>query len=85
MYRNIKAEIARNNLTLSDVAEALGVNRKTLTKWIDGGVIPAPALIKMSDYFKVTIDYLLGRSERIESVQYEQQLKNPTKSGTANY
>lgn len=64
MFPNIRAEMARNNLTLYELSESLEVNRKTVGKWLKDGCIPANALIKMSSLFNVSIDYLLGRSER---------------------
>ena len=64
MFPNIKAEIARNNLTMCELANMLKVNRKTVSKWLNEGSIPAYALIKMAEIFNVTIDYLLGRSDK---------------------
>ena len=61
MFPNIRAELARNNLTMSRLAEILKVDRKTLGKWIKDGCIPAHALITMSSLFNVSVDYLLGR------------------------
>ena len=47
-----------------DVASALGVDRTTYVKWESGKSNPDPEmLIKLSKYFNVTTDYLLGRSE----------------------
>lgn len=64
MFPNIKAEIARNNLTIGELAKVLNVTRKTISKWLKDGCIPACALIKMAEMFDVSIDYLLGRSDR---------------------
>lgn len=61
MFPNIKAELARNNMTQDKLAEELEVNRKTLGKWFKEGCIPAHALVRMSEIFNVSIDYLLGR------------------------
>jgi transcriptional regulator with XRE-family HTH domain len=64
MFPNIKAEIARHNLTMGELANSLNVTRKTIGKWLRDGCIPACALIKMAELFDVSIDYLLGRSDR---------------------
>lgn len=61
-YPNIDAERARNGLSKENLAEKLGVSRKTLFNWMDKGEIPLAALIKMADLFECSIDYLLGRS-----------------------
>ena len=53
---------ARKGMTLDDLANHLGVGRKTLYNWMEKGCIPVSALIGMADCFDCTIDHLLGRS-----------------------
>lgn len=44
------------------VANALGINYFTLGKWEQGRAEPsAEDLIRLADYFDVSVDYLLGR------------------------
>lgn len=66
MFQNIFAELGRNRMTLTSLAETLGVNRKTVYKWMHGqSEIPASAIIKMAGLFNCTTDYLLGlKSQR---------------------
>ena len=59
MYPNIEAERARKGLTKEELAEILGVDRKTLRKWVNNGNIPPKQLCKMAELFGVTTDYLL--------------------------
>lgn len=59
MYPNIEAERARKGLTRQELADILGVDRKTLRKWVNGGNIPAQKLNLMADFFGCTSDYLL--------------------------
>lgn len=61
-YPNIDAERARNNLSLEGLAKMLGVSRKTIYNWTNSGNIPQWALMKMSELFGRSIDYLLSRS-----------------------
>lgn len=61
-YPNINAERARNNLSLDELANRLGVSRKTIYNWTNNGNIPQWALIKMSELFGKSIDYLLSQS-----------------------
>ena len=61
-YPNIDAERARHGLSLEGLAAELGVSRKTVYNWMTSGNIPQRALLKMSDLFDKSIDYLLGRS-----------------------
>lgn len=58
-YPNINAERSRKGMTISDLADALGVTRKTLYNWMAHGHIPKNALEKMSTLFDCSIDYLL--------------------------
>ena len=62
-YPNILSELGRVSMPKYKLAEMLDVDRKTLDSWISKGNIPAPKLVQMADIFKVSIDYLLGRTE----------------------
>lgn len=61
-YPNIAAERARANMTNDDLANVLGVSRKTLYNWIRSGNIPQSKLSLMADTFGCSTDYLLGRT-----------------------
>ncbi len=63
MYPNIDAERARHKLTADQLAEKLGVSRKTLYNWIHSGKIPQSKLEEMADMFNVSVDYLLSNSK----------------------
>lgn len=61
MRPNIKAEMARNNMTNKTMAAELGVSDKTVSNWKSGKTdIPSEKLIAMARLFGVTTDYLLG-------------------------
>ena len=62
-FMNIEAERARKGWTNSQLAEAVGVTRRTLYQWMEKGDMPASALIKMSQIFGKSVDYLLGISD----------------------
>lgn len=48
-----------------DVANATGIDQKTLSNYETGRTNPdSYAIIKLADFFGVTCDYLLGVSER---------------------
>lgn len=46
------------------VGKEIGVSSGAITKWKNGTVPPAEILIKISDYFNCSVDYLLGRAEK---------------------
>lgn len=67
LYPNIAAERARKGWSTADLAEKIGVSRKTLYNWENSGKIPAVALDKMADLFGVTVDYLLGFDKEVKN------------------
>lgn len=45
-----------------DLAALLEISRSTVASWESGGDSPGlPVLIKLADFFRVPLDYLLGR------------------------
>ena len=60
-YPNIAAERAKREMSLEEMADELGVSRKTIYNWEQSGNIPQSALEKMSEMFSCSIDYLLDR------------------------
>ena len=69
MFNSIEAERARNGMSKDELATQIGISVKTYYNWLNGvNPIPSTALIKMSDIFGVTIDYLLNRDEQRKAV-----------------
>lgn len=69
MFNSIEAERARNGMSKEELATQIGISVKTYYNWLNGvNPIPSTALIKMSDIFGVTIDYLLNRDEQRKAV-----------------
>ena len=56
-----------NKITQKQLAETLGVTIRTITNYENGSREPNIAtLIALADYFNVSLDYLVGRSESKE-------------------
>ena len=52
-------------VTQSKMADFLGIKLRSYQNYEGGGHYPdVPGLMKMADYFGVTTDYLLGRSDQ---------------------
>lgn len=50
------------DLRQSDLAERTGIDQRTISNYETGKTLPdAYALIKLADFFGVSIDYLVGR------------------------
>ena len=45
------------------VGAELGVSSGAITNWKNGTIPPAETLLSIADYFNVSVDYLLGKSE----------------------
>lgn len=69
IFNSIEAERARNGMTKEELAAQIGISTKTYYNWLNGvNPIPSTALIRMSDIFGVTIDYLLNRDDQRKAV-----------------
>ncbi len=65
MFPNIEAERARRGWSLAKLAEQLGISYSTMKNWMRGATeIPASKVVKMSQLFNCTTDYLLGLDTR---------------------
>ena len=51
------------------VAKAIGLSTATATKWKSGTIPNGEALTKIADYLGCSVDYLLGRTEKIPAGQ----------------
>ena len=63
MYRRIRELREDNDLTQREVAEMLGMSQTGYFKYETGtNDIPTAVLIKLADFYKTSVDYLLGRT-----------------------
>ena len=62
MYDNIKAEMAKHNLTFKDFAKIIEVKPATVASRLVGmSEFKVPEFVKMADYFDCSLDYLAER------------------------
>ena len=52
-----------NNTKPNAVAKIIGVSSATCTKWKNGSIPNGDTLLKLADYLKCSVDYLLGRTD----------------------
>lgn len=63
-YERLKELRKKANLTQKAMGEILGVNQRTYSNYELGDRDMSPeTLIKLADFYNVTIDYLLGRTD----------------------
>jgi len=55
-----------HNKKPNPVAKELGISSGTVTNWKNGTLPSSSALEKLADYFGVSVDYLLGKTEQKE-------------------
>lgn len=72
IYNNLRLKELRTALspkpTQTDLADFLGIKLRTYQDYEAGKVdIPSSKLIALADYFDVSLDYLVGRSDRKEN------------------
>ncbi|MCI9357209.1 MAG: helix-turn-helix transcriptional regulator [Lachnospiraceae bacterium] len=67
MLSSIEAERARHRFTKKEMAEKLGVSLKTYYNWISEETdMPISVLLKISNMFGTTTDYLLEGASGIK-------------------
>lgn len=67
----------RKGVYQKDVAAFLDIDRTTYVKWENGNTEPnQDALIKLAEYFNVSVDYLLGNSPK-ETTEKKKGIKIP--------
>ena len=65
IYQNIRNLREDNDKTQTELADYLNIKQTTYSKYELGKInIPIEAFIKLADYYDVSVDYLLGRSNR---------------------
>ena len=64
---NFKELLQERKLTQEQIALALAVKQSSISKLLNGMTSPKfETLIKIADYFGVSLDYLVGRTENPE-------------------
>ena len=63
LYKRIRELREDHDLTQREVAEMLGMSQTGYSKYETGtNDIPTAVLIKLADFYKTSVDYLLGRT-----------------------
>lgn len=65
VYRRLRDLREDNDLKQRQLAEVLHVSQTTYSRYESGMIdIPSDVLIKLADFYGVSTDYLLGRSDK---------------------
>ena len=60
----------------SQVGRELGVSSASVTQWKNGSVPSGEKLVQIADYFNVTTDYLLGRTNESDVMPGNEEISN---------
>ena len=64
IFQRIRDLREDSDLTQEQVAEMLGVKQTTYSKYELGKIlVPIDILIRLADFYQVSLDYLVGRSD----------------------
>lgn len=64
MYQKLRDLREDQDLSQKDLANVLSVSQATYSRYESGILdIPSISLIKLADFYKVSVDYLLGRTD----------------------
>ena len=72
--KRIKELREDNDLTQTKIGEKINIPQRTYSYYENGQrVIPPFILIKLSEYYNVSVDYLLGLTDEIKPYKRKQQ------------
>lgn len=67
--KNLKYLRTYKNLSQAKLAEILGMNQQSINAYENRGTEPdVETLIKISDYFNTSIDFLVGRTDAVKRI-----------------
>lgn len=65
IYRRLRDMREDKDLRQREIAEILNVSQTTYTRYESGELdIPSAALVKLADFYGVSVDYILGRTDK---------------------
>ena len=65
-FEQFKQLCKEKNTTITAVTVVLGYSKGNIDRWRKGSSPTGDTLVKFADYFNVSIDYLLGRTDNPE-------------------
>lgn len=74
LINNIKALCSEKGITITELERTLGFGNGTLHKWSKGKAT-TDSISKVADFFSVSVDYLLGREEKLPTQDAQELAK----------
>lgn len=73
VVNKIKALCEEKQITITELERLVGIGRSTIRNW-NKSYPTSDKLQKVADYFHVSVDYLLGREENLNTLTQEDEL-----------
>lgn len=71
---NLFELMKKDNITQQQLSEAIGFSQGNISDWKSGRSSPSvEALVKIAEYFNVSVDYLLGYTPKMEVADEKQK------------
>ena len=67
VYDRIKELCDQKGIALSTLEAVVGLGKGSTQKWRRGSSPSTDSLLKMAEYFNVSMDYLAGRTDTVET------------------
>lgn len=61
----------QHNTKVTNVLKEIGLSRSKGTAWRNGSIPNGEILVKLAEYFNVSIDYLLGYAPKVDDEEQE--------------
>ena len=69
-----------DNMSKYRLAEEIGVHQTTIKNWLEGNTVPSASdMNKIAVYFDVSVDYLLGKTDKKEKPDVNIELSEQEK------
>ncbi|WP_429969083.1 helix-turn-helix domain-containing protein [Enterococcus sp. AZ136] len=72
-FDRLKLLCEKQGISVNDLEEKLGIGRNSLYSW-KKNIPKGTNLIKVADYFEVSTDYLLGRTDNPNSTSVQERI-----------
>lgn len=66
-YDQLLLVCSKKNIKITNVVSELSLSSGNLSKWKNGTVPSGDILLKLADYLDISVDYLLGRTDKPDS------------------
>ena len=73
VFKNIRAECARNSISIEELSNMIGIERKTFYNWESKKDFPISYLVKMASIFHVKTDEILGLDTTVPTSEKEER------------